>query len=112
MRVHEAMWAVLAAVVWVCALATPLPLHLERDSFRRPRPDAPYHHLDVADTWQKRDHHDASPDATQTTSSQLMLRSPRGSRQYDVPQIGESHLCPKALFHDVQLLRQKRVSKI
>lgn len=67
------MWAVLAAAFWVCALGIPQPLHLERDSFHRPR---------VLD-WEKRD---------QTTSrSQLMVRQPRQPiRQYDVPQIGKS----------------------
>lgn len=78
------MWAVLAAAIWVCALATPQPLHLERDSFRRPRPE-PLLHLE--NSWQKRDQN--GPQVPQATSSQLMLRSPRGSRQYDVPQIGE-----------------------
>lgn len=72
------MWAVLAAAIWVCALATPQPLHLERDSFRRP---------DALD-WNKRDQN--SPQLPQ--ASQLMLRTPRGSRQYDVPQIE----CPPA----------------
>lgn len=94
---HAAMWAVLAAAVWVCALATPQPLHLERDSFRRPRPESPIH----LDTWQKRDQNSISPLTDTSFSSQLMLRSPRGSRQYDVPQIGKYHPyehAPSGLF--------------
>lgn len=69
------MWAVIAAAVWVCALATPQPLHLERDSYRRP-------HQQQALDWQKRDQVAPQP-------PQLLLRSPRASRQYDVPQIGK-----------------------
>lgn len=89
------MWAVVAACVWVCVVATPQPLHLERDSFRRPQ----------AAVWQKRLAASASSSDQQNPSeefsdfsqhipqlsavnSQLMLRSPRGQRQYDVPQIG------------------------
>ncbi|XP_044257965.1 uncharacterized protein LOC123007025 [Tribolium madens] len=86
------MWAVVAAAFWVCVVATPQPLHLERDSFRRPN------------VWQKRDQqaigqNPATVDMTQhlpqlvAVNSQLMLRSPRGSRQYDVPQIE----CPPAV---------------
>jgi hypothetical protein len=86
--VYAAMWAVVAAAFWVCVVATPQPLHLERDSFRRPN------------VWQKRDQQSigqnpATVDMTQhlpqlvAVNSQLMLRSPRGSRQYDVPQIGK-----------------------
>lgn len=84
------MWAVLAAAIWVCALATPQPLHLERDSFRRPQP------LD----WQKRDQAAPQP-------PQLMLRSPRSSsRQYDVPQIGES-IYQKRTIEDHQISSSK-----
>ncbi|KAJ8918942.1 hypothetical protein NQ315_016844 [Exocentrus adspersus] len=94
------MWAVVAAAcVWVCVLATPQPLHLERDSFRRPQ----------AATWQKRLASSSSSSSSSTDQqipaaeefsdysqhfpqlsalgSQLMLRSSRASRTYDVPQI-------------------------
>lgn len=91
---YAAMWAVVAAAFWVCVVATPQPLHLERDSFRRPN------------VWQKREQNPSSSSSSSASSnsnnpadmtqipqlfavnSQLMLRSPRGSRQYDVPQIG------------------------
>ncbi|KAJ8951486.1 hypothetical protein NQ318_000182 [Aromia moschata] len=78
------MWAVVAACVCVCVAATPQPLHLERDSFRRP----------AAAVWQKRlvaDHQqpgnppeefsDFSQHLPQLSAvnSQLMLRSPRDS---------------------------------
>ncbi|KAG5885284.1 hypothetical protein JTB14_000841 [Gonioctena quinquepunctata] len=85
------MWAVWACLLAVVA-ASPQPLHLERDSFRRP----------AAAAWQKRlvagahpvpedfaafQHHHLPPQVDDV-NSQLMLRSPRGQRQYDVPQIG------------------------
>lgn len=68
---RKSMWRVLAAAVWVCALANPQPLYLERDSYKRSPP---------ALTWQKRD---------QPESTELLIRSSRSSRQYDVPQIGK-----------------------
>ena len=72
------MWAVLAAVLWVCALVAPQPLHLERDSFRRPQ--AVYFS-------QKRDQVGAQ---SQSPPQQMMIRTPRLTpRQYDVPQIGK-----------------------
>ncbi|CAG9859207.1 unnamed protein product [Phyllotreta striolata] len=91
------MWAVWAlwAGLWAAAAATPQPLHLERDSMRRQVP------LPVT-VWQKR--HQAAavqaaavaPDELRdfqhhldAVNSQMMLRSPRGERQYDVPQIVE-----------------------
>lgn len=66
------MWAVLAAAVWVCALATPQPLHLERNSFRRPQTSL---------EWQKRDQPMSQIPAP-------MIRSSRNPN-YDVPQIGK-----------------------
>ncbi|XP_018565443.1 uncharacterized protein LOC108906619 [Anoplophora glabripennis] len=97
------MWAVVAACVWVCVVATPQPLHLERDSYRRPQ----------AAAWQKRlaassvsssdqqnppeEFSDFSQHLPQLSAvnSQLMLRSPRGQRQYDVPQIGRNRCTKK-----------------
>lgn len=93
------MWAVWAlwAGLWAAAAATPQPLHLERDSLRRQVP------LPVT-VWQKR-HQAAAAQAAAAApdelrdfqhhldaavNSQMMLRSPRGERQYDVPQIGKS----------------------
>ncbi|CAH0553736.1 unnamed protein product [Brassicogethes aeneus] len=85
------MWALVVAALWVCVAATPpQPLHLERDSYRRPS------------TWQKRtqDHH--QQDVSQhiphlsAANSQLMMRPPRGSPQYDVPQI-ECPLAPDGM---------------
>ncbi|XP_019877336.1 uncharacterized protein LOC109605213 [Aethina tumida] len=84
------MWAVVVAVLWGCVVATPQPLHLKQDSFGRPT------------TWQKRLSEDPHSPTSEilahhipqinSANSQLMLRSPRGSRQYDVPQIE----CPPA----------------
>lgn len=74
--------AAAAALCVVCVVATPQPL---RDTFRgwKKRMD------------QKPSADDFSSDFQQhipqlsIASSQLMLRSPRGQRQYDVPQIGK-----------------------
>ncbi|XP_060524947.1 uncharacterized protein LOC132701202 [Cylas formicarius] len=91
----RAALATAAAALWmVCVVATPQPMHLERDSYRRPS---------IVAAWQKRvDQHpkedfmtgDFSQHLPQLSAvnSQLMLRSPRGQRQYDVPQIE----CPPA----------------
>ncbi|XP_074030395.1 uncharacterized protein [Leptinotarsa decemlineata] len=89
------MWAVWACL-WAVVAASPQPLHLERDSFRRP--------LAAASSWQKRIvaahrspeelsafQHQHLPQVDKA-ASQLMLRSPRGQRQYDVPLIE----CPPA----------------
>lgn len=84
------MWAVWACL-WAVVVAAPQSHHLERDSFRRPH---------AAMSWQKRlvaaEHHNSAVDDyseyhipnIKSGNSQLMLRSPRGERQYDVPQIG------------------------
>ncbi|KAL3276349.1 hypothetical protein HHI36_011732 [Cryptolaemus montrouzieri] len=79
------MWTILA-VLWICVVAT---THLVRESsVRRPS------------VWQKRDFPVINspekeifdlPQIAQS-NSQIMLRSTRGSRQYDVPQIE----CPPA----------------
>ncbi|KAJ8984266.1 hypothetical protein NQ317_007499 [Molorchus minor] len=81
------MWAVVAACLCVCVAATPQRLHLEKDSYRRPS------------LWQKRvaasqenptdEFSDYSQHMPQLSAinSQLMLRSPRTERPYDVPQI-------------------------
>lgn len=96
------MWAVWAlwAGLWVAAVATPhKPILFERDSTLRrqmPHPSITF--------WQKR--HQVAAGAARAppdelrdfqqhldaVNSQLMLRSPRGQRQYDVPQIE----CPPA----------------
>lgn len=78
------MWAVIAAAVWVCAVATPQPLHLERDSFRRPQHQQQQQQQPGLLDWQKRDQIALPPQPPQ-----LMLRSSRAGRQYDVPQIGK-----------------------
>ncbi|XP_050509174.1 uncharacterized protein LOC114338412 [Diabrotica virgifera virgifera] len=92
------MWAVWAlwAGLWAAAVATPhQPLHLERDSSLR-RQMSPSVRI-----WHKRHQvtgaasaPGAPPDELRNfqqhldaVNSQLMLRSPRGQRQYDVPQI-------------------------
>uniref|UniRef100_A0A6P7G6V6 Uncharacterized protein LOC114338412 n=1 Tax=Diabrotica virgifera virgifera TaxID=50390 RepID=A0A6P7G6V6_DIAVI len=97
------MWAVWAlwAGLWAAAVATPhQPLHLERDSSLR-RQMSPSVRI-----WHKRHQvtgaasaPGAPPDELRNfqqhldaVNSQLMLRSPRGQRQYDVPQIE----CPPA----------------
>lgn len=88
------MWAVWACL-WAVVVAAPQNHHLERDSFRR---------SNAAMAWQKRlvaaeSQNLASDDYTdyqqhhiplmESGNSQLMLRSPRGQREYDVPQIGK-----------------------
>ncbi|XP_056647615.1 uncharacterized protein LOC130452388 [Diorhabda sublineata] len=93
------MWAVWAlwAGLWVAAVATPRqPIHFDKDSTLRRQMPHPF--------WQKRHQVNAAaarppPDELRdfqqhldAVNSQLMLRSPRGQRQYDVPQIE----CPLA----------------
>lgn len=92
------MWFLWASTVClVLVTATP---HLQRDSYRRTS-NYPASNV-VGGGWQKRlaqaidDQQDFQPQQLipsqlETTDSQrLMLRSPRGQRQYDVPQIGKS----------------------
>ncbi|XP_018322270.1 uncharacterized protein LOC108734988 [Agrilus planipennis] len=92
------MWAVLAAAIWVCALANPLqPLHLERGSYRHPQEFAAWRKRDstAGGQQQQQQQQDQQVSIGQTGlpgAEQLMLRSPRGGRQYDVPQVE----CPPA----------------
>lgn len=89
------MWRALTTAIWVCALASPQPLHLERDPLYLRRSPA------SGLTWQKRDqsdHHQHSHQGEQgqqhyqSEPTQLLIRTSRSSRQYDVPQIGELNL--------------------
>ncbi|KAF7287980.1 hypothetical protein GWI33_000040 [Rhynchophorus ferrugineus] len=79
--------AAAAALCVVCVVATP---QLLRDSpfrgWQKRLDQVPANSDDFATDFQ---HHLPQISAA---NSQLMLRSPRGQRQYDVPQIGKHHV--------------------
>lgn len=92
------MWAIWACL-WAVVVAAPQSHHLERDSFRRPHAAmawqkrlvaAEQHHNSATDDFSDYQHHIPIMDSG---NSQLMLRSPRGEREYDVPQIGKLFSC-------------------
>lgn len=96
------MWVFWTTWWWWLTAAVLASPHLEREAYRRSN-------VAAAAAWQKRlivserqdresaddfaaypQHHlQSQMDQQSPGNSQLMLRSPRGQRQYDVPQIGE-----------------------